>query len=130
MWAWKPVTEREIYVVLGLFMLMGIIQKPTLRLYFTTKRVISTSGFGDLITRNRLELISKCLHFANSETISNFEGPKELFKIFPVISHLNNRFKVLYCPNQDISIDESLMLWKGCLVFQTVPASQGIQIWN
>jgi hypothetical protein len=40
--AWKPVTEEEIYVVVGLFMLMGIIQKPTLRSYFTTKRVIST----------------------------------------------------------------------------------------
>jgi hypothetical protein len=24
--AWKPVTDREIYVVLGLFMLMGIVQ--------------------------------------------------------------------------------------------------------
>jgi hypothetical protein len=48
--AWKPVTEGEIYVVLGLFMLMGIIQKPTLRLYsyFTTKTVISTPGFGDI----------------------------------------------------------------------------------
>ena len=28
---WKPVTTDEIYVVLALFMLVGIIQKPTLR---------------------------------------------------------------------------------------------------
>jgi len=32
---WKPITNKdEMYVVLALFMLMGIIQKPTLRLYF------------------------------------------------------------------------------------------------
>ena len=31
---WKPVTKEEMYVVLPLFMLMGIIQKPTLRSYF------------------------------------------------------------------------------------------------
>ena len=31
---WKPVTKDEIYVVLALFMLMGIIQKPTLRSYY------------------------------------------------------------------------------------------------
>jgi len=32
---WKPVANKdEMYVVLALFMLMGIIQKPTLRLYF------------------------------------------------------------------------------------------------
>ena len=30
---WKPVTKDEMYVVLALFMLMGIIQKPTLRSY-------------------------------------------------------------------------------------------------
>jgi hypothetical protein len=48
------VTEGEIYVVPGLFMLIGTIQKPTMRSYFTTKRVISTPGFGDVITRYRL----------------------------------------------------------------------------
>ncbi len=30
---WKPVTKDEMYVVLALFMLMGIIQKPKLRSY-------------------------------------------------------------------------------------------------
>jgi hypothetical protein len=31
---WKPVTAGKMYVVIALFMLMGIIQKPTLRSYF------------------------------------------------------------------------------------------------
>jgi hypothetical protein len=91
-------------------MVMGIIQKPTLMSYFTTKRVISTPGFTDIMTREKLELICKFLHFTYNESISNFEGPEKLFKIFPVISHLNNRFQELYLPNQDISIDESLTL--------------------
>ena len=34
---WKPVTKDVMYVVLALFMLMGIIQKPTLRSYFSQK---------------------------------------------------------------------------------------------
>jgi hypothetical protein len=99
-------------------MLMGIIQKPILRSYFTTKRVNCTPGFGDIITRDRLELICKFLLFANNETINSFQGIKKLFKIFPVIPHLNNRFQELYLPNQDILIDESLMLWKGRLSFK------------
>jgi len=32
---WKPVTKDEMCAVLALFMLMGIIQKPTLRSYFS-----------------------------------------------------------------------------------------------
>jgi hypothetical protein len=34
----KPVTKGEIFVALGLFMLIGIIEKPTLRSYFITKK--------------------------------------------------------------------------------------------
>jgi hypothetical protein len=58
------------------------------------------------------------LHFTDNESISNFEGPEKLFKIFPVISHLNKKYQELYLPNQDISIDKSLMLWKGRLSFK------------
>jgi hypothetical protein len=98
-------------------MLMGVIQKPTLLSCFTTKRVISTLGFRD-ITQDRLKLICKFLHFADSEIISTFEGPEKLFKIFPVTSYLNNKFQELYLLNQDISIDGSLTLWKGLLSFK------------
>jgi hypothetical protein len=99
-------------------MLIGIIQKPTLRSYFTIKRVISTPGFRDIMTRERLEIICKFLHFSDNESVSNFQGPEKLFKIFPVILHLNNKFQELYLPNKDISIDESLTLWKGRLSFK------------
>jgi len=45
------VTEGEIYVGKRLFMLMDIIQKPTLRSYFTTKRVMSTPTLRNSIKR-------------------------------------------------------------------------------
>jgi hypothetical protein len=90
--AWEPMTEGEIYVVLELFMLVGIIQRPILILYFTTKTIISTPGFEDITTKDRIKLICKFLHFANNETIKSFQRPKKLFKIFPVISYLSNKF--------------------------------------
>lgn len=34
---WKRMTEKEIYVMLGLLMLMGLIQKPTLQIIFLYK---------------------------------------------------------------------------------------------
>jgi hypothetical protein len=97
---------------------MGIIQKPTLRSYFTTKRVISIPGFRDIMTRERLEIICKFFHFSDNESVSNFQGPEKLFKIFPVILHLNNKSQELYLPKKKISIDESLTLWKGRLSFK------------
>ena len=113
--SWTPVTESEIYAVLCLFLLMGIVQKPTVRSFFWKRRVISTPGFADIISRERFELIYKFLHFIDSESLPTCQGPPRLFKIYPVICHLNIKFQTLYLPNQNIAIDESLALWKGRL---------------
>jgi len=94
---------------------MGIVQKPTVRSYLSKSRVISTSGFADVISREGFELIYKFLHFIDSESLPAYQGPPRLFKIFPVICHLNIKFQTLYLPNQNITIDESLTLWKGRL---------------
>jgi hypothetical protein len=115
---WTPVTEDEVYVMLGLYLLMGIIQKPTLRSYFSRKRILSTPGFGDIISRDRFELITKFLHFADNANKADYEGPAKLYKIFPVLSHLNHKFQNLFLPGPNISIDESLTLWKGRLSFK------------
>jgi hypothetical protein len=37
----------------------------------------STLRFGDVMARDRLELICKFLHLANSEAMSSFQGPKK-----------------------------------------------------
>ena len=94
---------------------MGIVQKPTARLYFSKRKVISTPGFADIISRERFELICKFLHFIDNESLLTYQGPPILFKICPVICHLNIKFPTLYLPNQNIAIDESLTLWKKCL---------------
>ena len=38
-----------------------------------------------------------------------------MFKIYPVMCHLNIKFQTLYLPNQNTAIDGSWTLWKGCL---------------
>ena len=51
-----PVTESEIYIVAGLFLLMIIVQKPTAKSYFSKRRVISAPGFADVISRESYEV--------------------------------------------------------------------------
>jgi len=94
---------------------MGIVQKPTARSYISKRRIISTPGFADVISRQRFELICKFLYFIDNESFLTYQGPPILFKIYPVICHLNIKFQTLYLPNQNIAIDEILTLWKGRL---------------
>jgi len=115
---WVPVTEKEIYVVISIFMLMGIIQKPTLRLYFARNQLVATPIFGSIISLDRFESICRFLHFTDNTTIDTYQGPPKLFKIHLIIAHLNSKFQALYLPSQNISVDESLTLWKGRLSFK------------
>jgi len=87
---WKPVINKdEMYVVLALFMLMGIIQKPTLRLYFSKNCILATPIFGSVISMDRFESVCNVMHFNNNDNIGTYQEPSKLFKIYPVLSHLN-----------------------------------------
>jgi len=116
---WKPVTNKdEMNVVLALFMQMGIKQKPTLRSYFSKNFVLATPIFGSIISMDRFESICNFMHFNNNDNIGTYQRPPKLFKIYPVLSHLNTKFQSLYLPGQNIAIDESLTLWRGTLSFR------------
>ena len=115
---WKPVTKDEMYVVLALFMLMGIIQKPTLSSYFSKNYILATPVFGSIISMDLFESICNFMHFSNNDHVGTYQGPSRLFKIYPVLSHLNTKFQNLYLSGQNIAIHESVTLWRGRLSFR------------
>ena len=49
-------------------------------------------------------------------------SPDKLFKLRPLLDHLFEKFQEVYVLARYISIDESLLLWKGRLPFnQYIP---------
>ena len=75
-----------------------------------------------MIFRDRFEIISRFLHFIDNESLATYDGSPKLFKIYPLLCHLNSKFQEFYLPKQNIAIDESLTLWKGRLSFaQYIP---------
>jgi hypothetical protein len=58
------------------------------------------------------------MHFAENSKQNEYQGASKLFKMFPVIWHLSNKFQTLYLPKQNTAVDESLTLWKGRLSFR------------
>ena len=81
--------------------------------------MIVTSKFGQLFSRDRFLMLLKYLHFTNKS--NQVEGDR-LHKIKPVIKKLRKKFKLLIVSYKNLCIDESLVLWKGRLVFkQSIP---------
>jgi hypothetical protein len=52
---WKPVIKDKLYAVMVFFMLMEIIQKPTLQSYFSKNSILATAIFGCVISMDRFE---------------------------------------------------------------------------
>ena len=64
---WNLVTKDEMYVVLALFMLVGII----LRSYFSKNYILATPIFGSIISMDRFEPICNFMHFNNIDHMNS-----------------------------------------------------------
>lgn len=109
---WYDTDPCEIMLFIGFILLQGKVVLPNYSSYFSKQRIINCGIFSELFTERRFHLLIKYLHFANNENFESFNGPKRLFKIHPIINHFRRVFKNNYMVERNVSIDESLLLWK------------------
>lgn len=114
---WKNTDADELYVYFGLILATGMCVKTELKDYWIRDDVSSTPNFAKYMTQDRFFLLSKCLHFAPNPSHIQLLTRREakIYKIEPIIKHLNTKFESLYQISRNIVIDESLTLWKGWL---------------
>ena len=90
-------------------------------MYWSTEDILATPIFGQTMARDRFFLILKFLHFANNQDPA-FD-PKDpdrdrLFKVRPLVRMIRDRMKSVYAPGKDLCVDESVLLFKGRLLFK------------
>ena len=116
---WVEITRNEMKKFLALTLLMGIVRKPEVSDYWRTNPLLKGSIFNNVMPRNGFQSILQFLHFAdNSQYDANDPDHDRLYKVRPVVEYLVSKFKSIYIPEEHISIDEELLLWKGKLVFK------------
>ena len=97
---------------LGLLIHMGMLNLRRLRDNWSTDRLLNTHTWRKAMSRNRFFLLLQFWHF---------EIPcanERLSKIAFFMNHLNETMKRIYCPSENLSLDQSLVLWRGCLIFR------------
>ena len=130
----RPFILSDFYNVLAIVITMGIVNLPRMSGYWTTTWPFS-NNFSKIISRNRFLLFSKFLHFANNKLLNPHGQPAydHLFKIRPVINRLISNFKSSYIPDKNLSIDESMISYKGRLAFLQYlpkkPHKWGMKAW-
>ncbi len=90
---------------------MGHIQNPDYRSYWSKSLLFGTFGFSRLLSLDHFEQIRTNLHFVDEETITDIFDV--LYKINLLIQHFIKVSQNLYTPQQRLTIDETMIKYKG-----------------
>ena len=131
---WSTNAE-EIRAYLGFMILMGINRLPEIRDYWSTDENLRYAPIADRISRDRFEEITRYLHFADNDQLParGEDGFSRLQKVDPVISILKQRFKAVYYPHSQLSVDEAMIPFKGRSSMKQYlpmkPVKRGFKVW-
>lgn len=113
---WTETTREEMRAFVGLLIYQGIVRKPSEDMYWSTRYSLSTPFVGEVMSHSRFVLLMRYLHLTTF-VAERHEQPR-LKKVFEIFKLLCQSFQSVYCPDRDISIDESLIPFKGRLGFK------------
>lgn len=111
---WYAVDIIEMKKFLGLIIAMGIIRLPNYQKYWSRDILYKNEFFRSAMKRDRFLSIMRFWHFGD---LNEFPGDR-LGKVRLLLNHLNNVNNDLYTPGKNLSLDESMVLWRGRLVFR------------
>ncbi|XP_068107881.1 piggyBac transposable element-derived protein 4-like [Hyperolius riggenbachi] len=125
---WEPVTSEDIWLFLSLVILQGVVGKPLQKWYWSTNQILATPFFGSVMPEYRFSLIMKYLHFTNNEGFDEASHPApKLKKIWEIYQLIVSNFRTSYMPERHVTVDESIMTYKGRLSWVQFIASKRVR---
>ena len=112
---WYDTCIDEIKMFVALLILQGVDSKAWSCMYFTKRESVCSPFYSKVMSGRRFELLQRFMHFADNTSINNESPGRKLAKIQPLLDILIPIFMKNYIPSKSISIDESLLGWKGHL---------------
>lgn len=111
---WKDTNITEMKIFIGLLFHTGTIRMNRLEDYWKTSELFNLDFFRQYMSRNRFMLLLRTLHFKDNENLEN----TRLEKIEPIVTYFNNKMTEIYEPSENLALDESMVLFRGRLVFR------------
>ncbi|KAG5887482.1 hypothetical protein JTB14_006968 [Gonioctena quinquepunctata] len=128
-------TIGEMKPFFGFFIIMGFHNLPSIRLYWSTDQNMRVSRIANTISLKRFPPILRYLHINNIENAPKKGDPNfdKLYKLKPMVTHLNQEFKEIFSPARQLSIDERMVGFKGGSSLKQYmpmkPTKRGFKIW-
>ncbi|PAA73384.1 hypothetical protein BOX15_Mlig019614g1 [Macrostomum lignano] len=130
---WNECSANEVKKLIGMYLYMGSNKKTEMNDYWSTGSYHSTPYFQapEALSRDRFKQLLGFLRFY--DCLEDPTPGDPLYKIRPFLNNLRDTCVNIYRPDEEISVDESLVLYKGRLGFkQYIPtkrARYGIKVY-
>lgn len=98
---WLSVTHDEMKVYYALCILITLVKKSNIQMYWSNREVIETPIIKKVMPFKRFRQISRLLHFSDNETTDNND---RLRKVKPVITFWKEKFNKIYTLGKNINI--------------------------
>jgi hypothetical protein len=115
---WVPTTISELYRLFGVFLHMGMKRQPSMRSYWSNDPRYSDAFVKRCFTRDRFELLKKCLHVVNplaftKEELKGMQKEDPFWRVNPFLEHLSESYQRYFICDQHLDIDEMCIGFKG-----------------
>lgn len=114
--AWLPTTANEMKKFVGVIICMGLCPLPEIDLYWSKNKLYENQLIKKAMTRDRFLLLRRFWHF--SDNSDNEIVRDRLHKIRIIVEYLNSAYMSTLTPGKDLVIDETMVPWRGRLVFR------------
>ncbi|KAL4103748.1 hypothetical protein QTP88_019089 [Uroleucon formosanum] len=115
---WTDTNRSEIKIFFSLLFHMGTIKLSRIEDYWKTSVLFNIPFFREHMSRNRFMLLLRALHFSRNTQEGELAPRNRLYKIQPIVDYFNSKMNEIYEPSKNLSIDESMVLWRGRLIFR------------
>ena len=107
---WEPVTATEMEGFLAIIVNMGLISMPQIQDYWSTSWTCQLPFFNRTMTRDRFMNIFWLLHVSCEQ---DGVTPRRIDKVRALLDLLIPKFQASYYPSRDISVDETMVGFRG-----------------
>lgn len=128
-------TVDELKAVFGILIIMGFHSLPSLRMYWSGDHNFHVPRIAKIMSLKRFLKIIRFIHLNDNSCMPNKDNPNfdRLYKIRPLIQHLSKTFKKAFNPSRYLSIDESMIGFKGRSSIKQYlpmkPIKRGFKVW-
>lgn len=125
-------TKEELLAFIGINFLMAYHRLPSWKQYWNTSQDLGLPIVANCMPRNRFEEILRYLH-CNDNSLLPQDNTDKIYKVRPLSDTLNRRFKECYSTTRRVSVDESMILFKGRSSLKQYnplkPIKRGYKLW-